>query len=252
VTTASPSSPSSTELSSELSADEKSRLMRALETAELAAGEAERGIEAAGVAAARQTGDLEALQDSAQRLLVRNRDVRSSLQPVRDGLERAKITALNAGLEGARLGEPIGKVLVSVADELRTLLARSIDTLDEHANLLMEVERDRERWVAGLKPVLEGARALSVDLSSIQTQHRSSTAALTALGSELRRAIGGDPEAMAMIAEASQLAEGLARILATIAEKRPEQLSTDALGRLLEPLLSLARPGTAQKPQSGP
>jgi len=252
VTTANPSLEASPEATNALNADDKSRLIRALEAAEQSAHEAERNIEAAGSAAARQGGDLEALQDSAQRLLVRNRDVRSSLQPVRDGLERAKITALNAGLEGARLGEPIGKVLVGVADELRTLLARGIDTLDEHANLLAEVERDRERWVSELKPVLDNAHALSIELSLIQTQHRGSVGALAALGSELRRAIGGDPEALAMIAEASELARGLAKILTTIAEKRPDQLSTDALGRLLEPLLSLASPQTAPKPPNGP
>lgn len=243
----SPAEPQAT--SSGLGPEDEARLLRMLEAAEAASEEAQRALEAAGSAANRRSGEMDSISDGAQRLVSRGRDVKANVQHVRDMLERAKLTALNAGLEGARLGEPIGKVMVSVSDELRVLLARSIDEIDDHSNLLVEIERERERWLSEINPVFEGCRALGSELSRIHALQRASSSALGTLGSELRRAIGGDPEALAMIAEASELAHNLAKVLSTIAEKRPDQLSGDTLGRLLEPLLSLAAPpGRAQSP----
>src|SRR5687768_15665850 len=90
--------------SSALGPEDKARLLRTLQAAEAAGGEAERALEAAGSAATRQSGEMDSLSDGAQRLVSRGRDVKASVQHVRDMLERAKLTALNAGLEGARLG----------------------------------------------------------------------------------------------------------------------------------------------------
>lgn len=231
-----------------LGAEDKARLLKTLAAAEQAAQDAERALEIASASATRQSGDIDSLVDGAQRLAARGRDLRASVQQVRDMLERAKLNALNAGLEGARLGEPIGKVVVSMSDELRGLLARSIDEIDEHSNLLVEVERDRERWVAEVDPLFESTRALRDELARIQTLQRESSAAIAALGDELRRTIGGDPETLAMIAEASELTRNLSRVLGRIAEKSPDALASDALSRLLEPLLSLA----AARNRAGP
>jgi methyl-accepting chemotaxis protein len=227
---------------------EAARLLRTLEAAEKAAREAGHGLEAAGGAVARHGGELDSLRDAAEHQALRGRDARHSVSQVRDGLERAKLAALNAGLEGARLGEPVGKVLVALADELRTLLARGVDTLDEHEALLAEIERERERWTAELDPVARSARALADELAKIRTLHGVFSGAIAALGVELRRMIGGDPETLAMFAEAGELADKLAKTLATIAG-RPHQLPSGVLERLLEPLLALSsRPGQKSPP----
>ena len=129
---------------SEISALQGARLLAALQAAKTAATRASNEQRAASAGLKRQRGELEAVQESAQKLGIRGRDIRNSLQVLRESVDRAKLSALNAGLEGARLGEPLGKALVVMSDEQRNLLARAIDALEEHSALLAEVERDRD------------------------------------------------------------------------------------------------------------
>src|SRR6188768_4562036 len=108
-----------------ISAVRAARLLAALEAAMTAATCAVGEQRAASAGLERQRTELDAVQDSAQKLAARGRDIRNSLQVLRESLDRAKLSALNAGLEGARLGEPVGKALVVMSDEQRNLLARA-------------------------------------------------------------------------------------------------------------------------------
>src|SRR5437868_3775892 len=94
------------------------RILAALEGVKTAAALTVGNQKKASSLIARQHAELEAVQEAGQRLGARGRDVRNSLQLVRESVDRAKLTALNAGLEGARLGEPLGKALVAMGDEV--------------------------------------------------------------------------------------------------------------------------------------
>ena len=135
---------------SPVSAVHGARLLAALEATKTAATRANAEQRTASAGLARQHLELEAVQEAAQNLAARSHDIRNSLQVLRESVDRAKLSALNAGLEGARLGEPIGKALVVMSDEQRNLLARALDALQEHGGLLAEVERDRDRCLAEL------------------------------------------------------------------------------------------------------
>src|SRR5262249_15004043 len=117
----------------------------ALAEARRAAEQAEQAELDATAAATRGRSELDLLSEAVRSLPARSRELGTTLQLLREALERAKLAALNAGLEGARLGEPIGHALVDLAGDLRELLSRAVGTLEEHAALLGELERERDR-----------------------------------------------------------------------------------------------------------
>jgi len=212
-------------------------VLRDLEAAEATQLRAERACQAGVGNAARARAVLDAVHDSARGLLGRNREVRASATSVRDSLERARLATLNAGLEGARLGEPLGKAVVVMADDMRALLSRAQDALDEHLGLLGEVERERERWLEELAQSRELCGAAVQALDDLYRLEASVAEAIGRLGQSLRRHVGAEPERARLVSDAAEqtraLVESLARLTALGAGDDAE------LRALLEPLSAL-------------
>ncbi|HYP75574.1 MAG TPA: methyl-accepting chemotaxis protein [Polyangiaceae bacterium] len=232
--------------SSSVSAIQRARLLAALEATKTAASHASGEQRAANSGLTRQRSDLEAVQRSARNLASRNRDIRNSLQVLRESVDRAKLSALNAGLEGARLGEPVGKALVVMSDEQRNLLARALDTLDEHGALLADVERDRERFSAELSQLSEGATQTFAALARAEQQSQLTSALLDQLGVDCAELFGGDPEAARAMTEAAAHVRTAAASLLELTQRAP--LGANALRELLSPLLCLLPTGE-EKPR---
>jgi methyl-accepting chemotaxis protein len=223
--------------SKELPLLQGARILAALEAAKTAASRSVINQKAASSLAARQHTELEAVQEAGQKLGARGRDLRNSLQLLRESVDRAKLTALNAGLEGARLGEPAGKALVVMGDEVRNLLARAVDALEEHAVLLAEVDRDRERCLADLARVSDGARQVGSEIACAEEQSQLTTALLGELRTDLSELFGTDAEAAQILANSAGQVKTLASSLLDLSQRAP--LAAGALRELLEPLLSL-------------
>jgi len=201
-------------------------------------------------AAEQHAAALSATVDDAQALTTRARDLRASTDLVREALERAKLLALNAGLEGARLGEPAGRILVTLADEVRTATARGLESLGEHVQLLAQVDRERERLGSRLTNVSQGAGALAGALAQMNAEHETATRALDELESELRRTPGADPDAARTVADASRHAQALLQALGELSPRARRNLLLDALQPLLRRLVRLldtTSPGTANR-----
>jgi len=211
--------------------------LAALDAAKTAATRANGEQRTARVGQERQRGELEAVQESVRKLAARSRDLRNSLQVLRESVDRARLSALNAGLEGARLAEPVGKALVVMSDEQRNLLARALDALEEHGALLAEVERDRERCLAELSQVREGASLTDSQLARAEGQSQLSCALLHELRTDFARLFGSDPEAARAMAEAAAHVRTAADSLGQLSARAP--LGVDALRELLSPLLAL-------------
>ncbi|HEX3773708.1 MAG TPA: methyl-accepting chemotaxis protein [Polyangiaceae bacterium] len=192
---------------------------------------------------ARQQAELDAALDAQQKLGARGRDLRNSMQLVRESLERAKLTALNAGLEGARLGEPVGKALVMMGDEVRNLLARGVDALEEHSTLLSEMDRERERATAELAELAESATKLASELNRGAEQALLTHALLGELRKDLGEVFGTDAEAARLMASSEAQVRTLTDLLLELSEHAP--IGLDTLRELLEPLLALVE---ARKP----
>jgi methyl-accepting chemotaxis protein len=222
---------------SEISAVQGARLLAALEAAQTAATHASSEQRAASSGLRTQRRELEAVQESAQKLALRGRDIRNTLQVLRESVDRAKLSALNAGLEGARLGEPLGKALVVMSDEQRNLLARALDALEEHGTLLAEGERERDRLLAELSRLGEGVGQTGATLARAEGQSQLSTALLHELRTDLGELLGSDPEAARALAEAAASVRTATDSLRALTERA--QLGPDAVRELLSPLLAL-------------
>lgn len=189
----------------------------------------------------KQQHELEAVQEAGQRLSARGRDIRNSLQQLRESVDRAKLTALNAGLEGARLGDPVGKALVIMGDEVRQLLARALEALEEHAALLADVDRDRDRCLAELNQLHHVARQTVKSVARSQEQGKLASALLGELRTDLSGLLGADPEATRVLSEAAAQLQNTARSLLGLRARAA--LDPEALRELLGPLLALLPPG---------
>lgn len=221
----------------ELSPLQGARILAALESARTAASRSSSEQRVLSATIRRQQAELEGLQDAGQKVSARGRDVRNSLQLLRESVDRAKLTALNAGLEGARLGDPLGKAMVVMGDEVRHLLSRAMDALDEHTALLAEVERDRERALVDLARITEGTRQATTALSRSEEQSQLTTALLGELRTDLGELFGTDPKTAQVLADAAGQVKSIANSLLDLSER--SALGGRELQEILGPLLAL-------------
>jgi len=207
---------------------EKQRLAGSLAEAVRAVASADASALQAQLPASEQAAEIEALLEAAQRVALRARDLRAGVQELRDTLERGRLSTLNAALEGTRLSEAAGKVVIAMTEELRSLLGRCENVLDEHAARVAELERERERWVLTLGPLADAARAVDADVSSALEQQRAGRGALAELTHDLRELLGVDPELGGLMArgerETQDLLSTLEALEARGATEEAEQL----------------------------
>ncbi|HEV8247755.1 MAG TPA: hypothetical protein VGP93_18400 [Polyangiaceae bacterium] len=204
----------------------------ALADARRAAEQAEQAELDATAAATRGRSELELLSEAVRSLPARSRELGTNVQLLREALERAKLSALNAGLEGARLGEPIGHALVDLAGDLRELLSRAVGTLEEHATLLGELERERDRLSESLGTARSALAATAEALGRAQPLRRDLSRAHSEVERRLAAALGTDPETARLFAAAVEQAKALKKTLAELVQ----QGAAESARELLTPL----------------
>jgi hypothetical protein len=221
----------------DISNEDRQRLAERLAEAVKAATDAEQASGQAQAQAARQAAEIEGLLEGGERLALRGRDLRASVQELRDSLERGRLSTLNAALEGARLGEVAGKALMAMTEEVRSALGRSADVLDDHATRVAELERERERLVLALGPLADAARAVASEVTRASERNHSQRDALAQLSIELRQQFGVDPELGGLLARASREAAELLDTLSALeargatAEAQELRMQLAALGK---------------------
>lgn len=216
-----------------------------------AAAQSLRSAQAAGATAAQQRSALDAASDHARLLVARGRDIRGSAQQVGDALERAKLVALNSGLEGARLGEPAGKAMVAAADELRSVIGRASGALEEHLSLVTQIEREREKLRDQVEQAKQSASALGDELLRAQTTQRDAVSSLEELGKGLEHSTGTDREVARIVATAADHARGLLEALSALSNRPQRGAVVRALRPTLLPLLRLMRELDRRETQNG-
>jgi methyl-accepting chemotaxis protein len=227
-------------------------LYRSHERAHTAAETAVRLAQGAGASAAQQKNALDSAADQARMLAARGRDSRLPTQQLRDSLERAKLVALNAGLEGARHGEPVGRALVGIADEMRALVTRALEALEEHVAMLADVDRDREKLLTQIEQAQQRARELAEELLRSQAAQRDAEVAVAEMGKTLAKASPTDPETARALTDAAEHAKGLLSSLRLLSARGDHGQTLGALGPALRPLWralrELYRGGTREPP----
>lgn len=231
---------------------EDALLFRASENAERLAESALSASQAAGASAAQQRGALDATADSVKLLFTRSREARASISAAREALEQIRLVALNAGLEGARLGDPAGKPLVLVAEDVRSNAARCLSALDQHGVALAQMDRDREK----LGEQVDGAQARTADVArdilQVQAAQRDVSTALTEVASRVKHVTRTDPETARIVADAADHARALLTALTALAARPARASLLASLGPTLGPLLELMREQYRDEPDETP
>lgn len=197
-------------------------------------GEAAQRV-AAALAKSRTT--LDAIADQARTSSGRKEELERSLARLADAFERLNLVALNAGLEGARLGETAGRSLTLVSDEIRSHVERGTSASRDVGELAREITRD----AATIGTRLDDVRALNAEVTADASRTSGAMTeterALGELSDRLRKATGTDPETAKAIADATEHGRALVTALGTLTGRVPRTILVNALRPVLEPLL---------------
>ncbi len=180
---------------------------------------------------------VEACADQARRLEVRLRDTRGSASQLADTLERIKLVALNTGLEGARLGESSGKALVAIAEEVRNLASRGLETVAAHVRLVEEVEAEQAKMIRASEMAQSLAQELSNLLRQTQECQMDTVASLDMLEKAIERASGLDAPTALEVQRVAEHGQGLLSALEGLSVSRRKKIAKTMLVPAVEPLL---------------
>jgi ABC-type transporter Mla subunit MlaD len=195
---------------------------------------AQRAAERLEPLAAEHQGSLAVTADTVRLVAALGEDIRAASDQTRESIERARLIALNAGLEGARVGEPTGKALLAFGEEARGLLARALEAVEEQHSLLSQLQTEHGR----LRDQLEHAHRRSADLGD---QLAAAAAARAQVDAALERVTGTDPETARALAAAARHARGLFEALSALSAHSRGRMLSRALGPSLEPIRRLLR-----------
>jgi len=188
---------------------------------------------------AKQRGMVDALADRARSVSTRSADIAAGFERLKEVFARLELVALNAGLEGARLGEGPGQALALVSDEIRAQTTRGAEACRELGLSLGDLGSELTQVNASLDRARELSAEIAQEASRVGGASADAERALLELGERLEKATGSDPEIARAIAEATEHARALAASLGALSGKAPRALVVAALRPVLEPLTRL-------------
>jgi methyl-accepting chemotaxis protein len=188
---------------------------------------------------AKQRGTVDALADRARAVATRAGDLSAGFARIVDSFARLELVALNAGLEGARLGEGPGRALQLVSEEVRGQATRGSDASRELSTALSEIGAELVQVNASLDRAREAAAEVSHEAARVSGASSDAERALNEMSDRFRTATGSDPETARAIAAAAEHARSLVGALEELSGKVPQSLVVGALRPVLEPLARL-------------
>ncbi len=188
---------------------------------------------------AKQRGTVDGLGDRARATAARAQDLAASFGRLTDALARLELVALNAGLEGARLGEGAGHALGMVSDEVKAHATRGAEASRELATALGEVGAELLQVHGNLDRAREAASEVAQEAARVGGAAADAERALADIKERLRKSTGTDPETSRAIAEASEHARALVSTLGALTGRAPKAIVLAAMRPVLEPLSKL-------------
>jgi len=185
---------------------------------------------------AKQRGSVDAIGDRSRAASARAQEMSTAFARVVDSFDRLGLVALNAGLEGARLGESAGRSLLLVSDEVRAQTSRGSDSARELAATLAEIGGELGQLNVQLDQVRELASEVAHEAARASAAGAEADRLLIEMSDGLRRTTERDPETVVAIAEAGEHARAMVASLGALSGKVPRALLLSALRPMLEPL----------------
>lgn len=186
---------------------------------------------------AKQRGALDSVGDRARAVATRAQDLGTSFSRVNDAFEKLSLVALNAGLEGARLGEHVGHSLQLVSEEVRLSSARGLESARELSSALSEVASELGQVTGNLERAREAAAEVAQEAARVGNASSDTERALGELADRMKRATGSDPETAKALADAVEHGRAFVGALGSLGEKVPRSILMSVLRPVLEPLL---------------
>lgn len=199
--------------------------------------------------AARQRAAMDAVADRARGLTARTGELQVGFARLVDAFERLGLVALNAGLEGARLGEAEGRQLGLVGEEVRAQSLRGGDAARELGTGIGQLATELTQLETNVGQAQLVVAEVTQDSARAAGAASDAESALLDMGERVKKATGSDPEAVRAIAEASERARSLVASLTSLSGKVPRAVLVGALRPALEPLARLLADEEAESDQ---
>jgi methyl-accepting chemotaxis protein len=221
------------------SASEEGALWAAHQRASVSVRESSDSAQRIASQIAKQRGIVEALADRARGVSGRSADLASSFGRLKETFARLELVALNAGLEGARLGEGVGQALALVSDEVRSQASRGSEICRELELALGELGSELLQVHANLDRTREASAEIAQEAGRVGGAAGDAERALDDMGERLKETTGSDPETARAVADAIEQARALVTSLMALSGKVPHALVVAALRPVLEPVQRL-------------
>ncbi len=218
---------------------DESALWNAQERAVSRARDAGTAAQRIGSSALRQRASIDSVADRIRALSSLIGDAQAGFARTVDAFERLSLVALNAGLEGARLGEAQGRALALVGDEVRAQSTRGGEAARELSAVLSRLSVDLRELESRAGQAQLVVAELAHDSTAVVGAASDAEAALVELGDRVKKATGSDPEIVRAVAEAAERARALVASLVALSGKVPRALLIGAMGPAILPLTRL-------------
>ena len=182
---------------------------------------------------------MDSVADRTHTLSSRAAELQAGFARMLDAFERLGLVALNAGLEGARLGESEGRALGLVSDEVRALSSRGGDTARDLGAGIGQLAGELTQLESQVGQAQIVVAEVTQDSARAAGAASDAEAALIDIGDRVKKATGSDPEAVRAIAEASERARALVATLSALNGKVSRTMLLSALRPAIEPLARL-------------
>lgn len=188
---------------------------------------------------AKQRASAEALADRARGVSARSGECSAIFGRLEETFARMELVALNAGLEGARLGEGPGRALELVSEDIRGQTARGAEACRELGAGLSELGSELAHVRASLEAARELSGALAQEAADVTGACREAERALDEMTERLKKTTSSDPEAARAVEEVAEHARALVTALGRVNGKAPRATLAAALRPVLGPALRL-------------
>jgi methyl-accepting chemotaxis protein len=185
---------------------------------------------------ARQQGIIDAIGEVAHNADGRAGDLGEPMARLAASLDRLRLVALNVGLEGARLGDPAGRALTSVADEVRAQGDRGAEALQDAKTVLHEVTASWAQVRTRANDLRTMHAQAVTQVGSLQSLAQDVVRDIEDVGTWARKLSETDPETALILSQAADHARGLINALTSLGGRARRDLVRSALGPSLQPL----------------
>ena len=231
-------------------ASEENAFWRAHEQASTRAQEASEAARQISATIARHGAQIDSLADRTRAAAGRAQDLRGVFTRISEVFERLNIVALNAGLEGARLGEAAGRAVGLVSDEVRTHAARGSASVHELTASLGDIAEELKSLHVALDSSREATSSIAEQSARAANSSSETERALQEIEARIRATTGSDPATVRAIAEASEHARALVTAIGALSEHVSQEVWVEALRPTLEPLVGvLAESAATETPE---